>query len=91
MINQAGMADVLMCCSSWEDYLERVPAGQPHDKETYGHHITFVPVVFNIELQLFQDAGVLIREETLNRREQREITVESHWMLSRMFCMRKFS
>ena len=48
----------------------RLPAGHPHNKKTYGHHVTLVPVIFNIELQLFQDVGVLIREETLSQRER---------------------
>ena len=42
-----------------------LPAGQPHHEQGDGHHVTLVPVVLQVELDLLEDVDLLVCKEAL--------------------------
>lgn len=43
----------------------KLPARNPDNKEEDGNHVTLVPVVLNVQFELFQDVHLFVCEKTL--------------------------
>ena len=48
------------------------PAGQPDHEQGDGHHVTLVPVVLQVKLDLLEDVDLLVCKEALGVDRQKE-------------------